>query len=305
MMAMARRIAALVLVFLGAVLVVHTLVYLIPGDPAIVIAGEYADARDIERIRQELRLDDPFLVRYAVYVKRLVQLDLGNSIYSGAPVADIILQRFPATLMLALVSMAIATLVGVAAGMGAAYYRDSIFDRAALWLSSLCVSTPIFVTCFILSLVFSYWLRLLPPSGKEGLDPSYLILPALALASRSIALILRVVRNELIGVLRQHYIRTARAFGFSELRVVAAFAFRNIITPVAVIVLLDFGAYLGGAVVTESVFAWPGVGRALVTALAKRDIPVMQGIILFGTVLFLAIGVVIDLLQRATMRGKS
>jgi peptide/nickel transport system permease protein len=297
-----KRTSSLLLILLGAILVVHTLVYLIPGDPALVIAGEYANPDDIEKIREELSLDESFLVRYFAYLKRMISLDLGRSIYSGIPVAELIWERFPATLVLATAAMLLAGIFGIIAGIVAAVFKKTIWDDMVLWISSIFISTPIFVTCILLSLIFSYYLNLLPPSGRDGLNPAYLILPTLALASRSLALIIRVVRNEMVDVLAKNYIKTARSLGFSELKVVFVFALKNIIVPVITIILLDFGAYLGGAVVTESVFSWPGIGRTLIVALYKRDIPVMQGIILFGTVLFILLGVVIDLLQRIVIK---
>ncbi len=297
-----KRISSLLLILLGAILVVHTLVYLIPGDPALVIAGEYANPDDVEKIREELSLDESFLMRYFAYLKRMISLDLGRSIYSGIPVAELIWERFPATLVLATAAMLLAGIFGIIAGIVAAVFKKTLWDDIVLWISSIFISTPIFVTCILLSLIFSYYLNMLPPSGRDGFNPAYLILPTFALASRSLALIIRVVRNEMVDVLSKNYIKTARSLGFSELRVVFVFALKNIIVPVITIVLLDFGAYLGGAVVTESVFSWPGIGRALIVALYKRDIPVMQGIILFGTILFIILGVVIDLLQRIVIK---
>lgn len=301
-MPLIKKITYLIIIFLGAVLIVHTLVFLIPGDPAVILAGEYADSNDIENIRKELSLDASFWSRYLAYLKNLMILDMGNSIYSGLPVSEIILERFPATLLLACTSMVIAAFIGILCGIAGAIFRDRLIDRVILSVSSLFISTPVFVTCFLLTLVFSYYLNILPPSGKMGLDPSYIILPSMALASRSIALIVRITRNELISVMRENYIRTARSLGFPESRVIFIFALKNIIVPVLTIILLDFGAYLGGAVVTESVFSWPGVGRLLIVAVYKRDIPVIQGVILLGTVLFILIGFVIELLQGSVDR---
>jgi peptide/nickel transport system permease protein len=174
-----------------------------------------------------------------------------------------------------------------------------------LWLSSFTISTPVFVTCVLLSFVFSYILGLLPPSGKDGYNLSYLILPALALASRSLALIVRVVRNELLGVMSSQYIIMATSLGFHPVKILCIFALKNILVPVLTVVLLDFGAYLGGAVVTESVYAWPGVGRLLITAMLKRDFPVIQGVILLGTLLFILIGVCIDFIQDTVVKREA
>ena len=297
-----KKTVFLILIILGAAFIVHTLVYLIPGDPAAAIAGEYASADDIRAIREELALDKSFLVRYCYYVAELSTLNMGNSIYTGLPVLNTIIDRFPATFILAFTSMVIAGLFGIALGIISAVYKDTILDNLILSFSSIFISAPIFVTCFILLLIFSYYLNLLPPSGKAGLDPRYIILPALALASRSIALIIRIARNELISVMKEDYIRTARAMGFPDRRIILVFALKNIIVPTLAVILLDFGAYLGGAVVTESVFSWPGIGRLLVDAMYKRDIPVIQGVILSGTILFIFIGFMLDILQNMITR---
>ncbi len=222
---------------------------------------------------------------------------MGKSIYTGLPVTTLIARRFPATLLLAAVSMALAAVAGIGLGVLAAARRGRRADTAVLWISSFFISTPVFVTCFILALVFSHWLNLLPPSGRQGLNPAYIILPAAALASRSLALIIRVVRNELIEVLKSNYIKASRALGIPEWRVVLVYGLRNVMVPAITIILLDFGAYLGGAVVTETVFSWPGIGRLLIMALQKRDLPLVQGILIFGTALFLLIGMMIELLQ--------
>ncbi len=297
MKALLKRALLAVPLLLGAALVIHTLIYLIPGDPAAMISGDYASAADIAAIRRELSLDEPFLHRYLTYLGKLAVLDMGKSIYTGLPVTTLIARRFPATLLLAAVSMALAAAAGIGLGVLAAARRGRHADTAVLWISSFFISTPVFVTCFILALVFSHWLNLLPPSGRQGLNPAYIILPAAALASRSLALIIRVVRNELIEVLKSNYIKASRALGIPEWRVVLVYGLRNVMVPAITIILLDFGAYLGGAVVTETVFSWPGIGRLLIMALQKRDLPLVQGILIFGTALFLLIGMMIELLQ--------
>ncbi|MDY6933828.1 MAG: ABC transporter permease [Spirochaetota bacterium] len=292
-----NRIVRLLFILLGAVLIVHSLLYIIPGDPAMMIAGEYASQDDIDEIRRELSLNESFWVKYFKYIERLCTLNLGRSLHSDIPVDKLIFDRFPATLILAFTSMIIAAVLGIVFGAISAINKGRFLDRASLWISSILISTPIFVSCIVLSLTFSYYFNLLPPSGRDGLNPSYIILPSLALASRSLALLVRIVRNELIYVLNQDYIRTVRSLGFHEAKVIFLFAFKNILAPVLTIILLDFGTYLGGAVVTESVFSWPGIGRLLIVALYKRDIPVIQGVIIFSTLLFLIIGLIIDLMQ--------
>ncbi len=305
MKALLKRALLAVPLLLGAALVIHTLIYLIPGDPAAMISGDYASAADIAAIRRELSLDEPFLHRYLTYLGKLAVLDMGKSIYTGLPVTTLIARRFPATLLLAAVSMALAAAAGIGLGVLAAARRGRRADTAVLWISSFFISTPVFVTCFILALVFSHWLNLLPPSGRQGLNPAYIILPAAALASRSLALIIRVVRNELIEVLKSNYIKASRALGIPEWRVVLVYGLRNVMVPAITIILLDFGAYLGGAVVTETVFSWPGIGRLLIMALQKRDLPLVQGILIFGTALFLLIGMMIELLQARQPKART
>ncbi len=300
-----KKIIYLIIILLGAAFIVHTLIYLIPGDPAIMLAGEYASPDTIEKIRNELSLNQSFWIRYLKYVLKLFSLDMGNSIYSGIPVIDSILDRLPATLMLAFTAMVIAGISGMGLGFIACINKGNFTDRIILTVSSVFISTPVFVTCFLLMLLFSYCLNILPPSGKSGLNPLYIILPSCSLASRSIALIIRVTRNELLSVLNSDYIRTVKSLGFPKSKIILIFALKNIIVPVITIILLDFGAYLGGAVVTESVFSWPGIGRLLIISVYKRDIPVIQGIILFGSFIFIFLGFFIEIFQGMISKKES
>lgn len=297
MIQIAKTIIYICFIILGAALVVHTLVYLIPGDPAVMLAGEYANPDDIDKIRQELSLDKSFWVRFFSYVSKLFMLDMGKSVYSGLPVLNTIIERFPATLWLASMAMIIAAILGITSGIIAAINKGRFIETIVLSTSSLFISTPIFVTGFLLTLIFSYYLNLLPPSGKSGSNPIYIILPSLALATRSIALIVRITRNELLSVLNSDYIRTAKSLGFPKRKIILVFALKNIMIPVITIILLDFGAYLGGAVVTESIFSWPGIGRLLIVSVYKRDIPMIQGVILFGAFIFIIIGLLVDMLK--------
>jgi len=297
MIQIAKTIIYICFIILGAAFIVHTLVYLIPGDPAVMLAGEYANPDDIDKIRQELSLDESFWVRFISYVLKLFMLDMGKSVYSGLPVLNTIIERFPATLLLASTAMFIAACLGITSGIIAAINKGRFIETVVLSISSLFISTPIFVTCFILTLVFSYYLNLLPPSGRSGFNPLYIILPSFALATRSIALIVRITRNELLTVLNSDYIRTVKALGFPKRKVILVFALKNIMIPVVTIILLDFGAYLGGAVVTESIFSWPGIGRLLIVSVYKRDIPMIQGVILFGAFIFIIIGLLVDKLK--------
>ncbi len=298
MIALLKRALFLTAAFACAILIIQSLIFLIPGDPAVMIAGDYASQEDIAAIRKELALDEPFFLRYIATLRHIAQLDLGHSVHTGLPVHALILERFPATLFLAAISMAIAVSTGIALGIISTLKRGSKIESIILWVSSLFISTPVFIICLLLTLVFSHLLGLLPPSGKDGFDLRFVILPSLALASRSLALIIRVVRNELVSVLASNYIKSARAMGIRRWRIILVYALRNIIIPVATIVLLDFGSYLGGAVVTETVFAWPGIGRLLMQALAKRDLPLVQGVVLFSTGIFILIGMCIEFIKN-------
>ncbi|MGL4370940.1 MAG: ABC transporter permease [Spirochaetota bacterium] len=298
-----KKILYAAAVLLGAVFVIHSLVYCIPGDPAQMMAGEYASSADVEKIRAELDLDRGFLYRYGVYAANLFRFDFGMSISQGVPVSQLIIERFPATLLLAVIAMLLASVSGIALGVLSALFRGRCADRLILSLSSLFISAPVFVFCILLSLIFSLWLGIFPPSGMKGLNPLYIIMPAAALASRSIALIIRITRNEMVSVLDAQYITAARAMGFPERTVIWRFAMKNILLPVTAVIVMDLGSYLGGAVVTETVFSWPGIGRLLMTAIQKRDIPLMQGIIIFGTIIFIFAGIFLDIMQARLSGG--
>lgn len=288
----------LLAIFTLAILIIQILIFFIPGDPAMMMAGDYASDEDIAAIRKELGLDRPFFLRYLISLKNIFTLDFGRSVHTGLSVIDLILDRFPATAMLASISILFALVFGILCGIIAALNRGNIVDTGILSFSSLLISTPIFITCLMLTLLFSHVIALFPPSGKEGCDIRFIILPSIALASRSLALIIRIVRNEILEVLSSNYIKAARAMGIPQWRIVFIHAFRNIIIPTAIVVLLDFGTYLGGAFVTETVFAWPGVGRLLVQAIAKRDLPLVQGIVIFSTGIFIIIGNAIEMIRN-------
>lgn len=293
-----RKSFHFIMVLLGAMLVIQFLMFLIPGDAAQSLAGEYASQETVDRMRSDLALDQGFAKRYIISVEKFFMLDWGKSIYSGEPVLTLIMKRFPATLALALVSMLMASITGILLGILAAIFVGKWPEKVIMEISAIFIATPIFVTCLLLTLVFSYYFYLFPPSGINGADPRFIVLPAVSLASRSLALIIRVTRNELLEVLQQNYIKVTRAMGLKKWKIILVYAFKNIVIPVITVIFLDFGAYLGGAVVTESVFAWPGIGRLMIVSLQKRDLPVVQGVILFGTFLFILINIQVDWLQR-------
>lgn len=279
---------------LGVLVVTFLLLYVAPGDPVQEMVGERADSATIARLRAELRLDDPLYRQFAHYTGSVLKGDLGNSYITRRPIVDDLLERFPKTLLLAGASMLLASTLGIGIGIISAMRPGSWIDRIALGLSYLGISFPVYWVGLLLILVFSVQLQLLPPSGYGGLR--HLILPALALGTRSIAFIARVTRSAMLEVLGSDYIRTARAKGLSENSVIFKHAFRNALIPVITVLGLDFGYYLTGSILTETIFSWPGIGRYVVNAISRRDLPAIQGSILFLSTVFVLVNLLTDLL---------
>jgi ABC-type dipeptide/oligopeptide/nickel transport system permease component len=291
------RLAATVPVLVGITLVVFVSLRLIPGDPAIIFAGERATQHDIEALRQQLGLDQPVYVQYGLFLANAVHGDLGRSIRSGLPVTEELEQRFPNTVLLAASSIGITVLFGVPLGIASAVRRRSLLDRASLLVSLAGISTPAFVLGVLLQLVFAVRLGLLPSAGIG--TPQHLVLPALTLGAFSVANVARMTRVGMLEVLAEDYIRTARGKGLRERAVVIGHALRNALIPTITIVGLQFGYMLGGAVLTEVVFAWPGLGRYLVQSIFSRDYPAVQGAVLLLAGSYVVLNVLVDLLYRA------
>ncbi len=291
-----RRLVGTIPVLFGVTLIAFTLTYLLPGDPARALAGERYREEDLARVRQEFGLDRPMPVQYLGYLGRLVQGDLGNSFATGRPVASELAERFPRTLLLAIAAMGLASLLGVGLGTLAAWRRGSWLDRAAMTFALGGISLPVFVSAILLLWLFALQLRWVPPSGWITTDPRAIILPAVTLGIRSAAIVARMTRAQMIEVLEEDYIRTGRAKGVSETGVLLRHALRNALVPVITLVGLDFGSYLSGSVLTESIFAWPGVGQYALTAILRRDFPAIQGTILFLAMIFLLVNLVVDIL---------
>jgi ABC-type dipeptide/oligopeptide/nickel transport system permease component len=307
-----RRGAATIPVLFGVTLIAFVLTYLLPGDPARALAGERYREEDLASIRHELGLDRPVPLQYVAYVGRLLRGDLGDSFATGAPVARELAERFPRTALLAVASMVVASLLGVVLGTLAAWRRGGWLDRVSMFLALGGISLPVFVSAILLLWVFAVTLRWLPPSGWVATDWRALILPAVTLGIRSAAMIARMTRSTLVEVLEEDYVRTGRAKGVPERGVVIRHGLRNALVPVITLVGLDFGSYLSGSVLTESIFAWPGVGQYALTAILRRDFPAVQGTVLFLAGVFLVVNLVVDLLYgvidpriRRTMRGES
>ncbi len=289
----ARRVLLAIPTLFGVLVVVFLLLYVAPGDPVQEMVGERADPETIARLRQELRLDDPLYVQFAHYTGGVARGDLGRSYITGRPILGDLLERFPKTLLLAGAAMLLAATLGITIGVLSARRPGGWFDRLALALAYVGISFPVYWVGLILILVFAVILRWLPPSGYGRIE--YLVLPALALGSRSIAFLARVTRSAMLEILGGDFVRTARAKGLRERVVVTRHALRNALIPVITVLGLDFGYYLTGSILTETIFSWPGIGRYVVNAIARRDLPAIQGSVLFLSVVFVTVNLITDL----------
>ena len=272
---------------------VFTVVRLIPGDPARILAGDFATDQTVAELRQRWRLDRPLPVQYAAYVAGLARGDLGRSTATSLPVAGELGERFLRTLLLAGAAILVATSVGVTLGILSATHRASLLDFAATTLALAGVSTPIFWSGLILILLFSVELPWLPAGGTGSF--AHLILPAVSLGLFGAGVIARQTRSSMLETLGEDFVRTARAKGLAERSVVYKHALKNALIPVVTVLADQFGRMLGGAILTETVFSWPGMGRYLIEAIAMRDYPVIQGIILVFATSFLVVNLLLDI----------
>jgi peptide/nickel transport system permease protein/oligopeptide transport system permease protein len=290
----ARRLVAAVPTLLGVSLVVFMMVRLLPGDPARIVAGLLATEADVEHIRHQLGLDQPAPVQYAAFLAHLLRFDMGTSVRSGQPVTSEVLARLPWTIELAVTSITVAAVLGIAGGVLAALYHNRRLDALISAVMLFGISMPVYWFGLMLIVVFAIKLQWLPAAGSQ--DPGAWILPTLTLAAFSVALIARMTRSAMLDVLRADYVRTARAKGLVEAAVVYGHALRNALLPIVTVIGHQFGTLLGGAVLTETVFGWPGMGQLLVDALFARDYPVVQGIVLTFSALFILVNLAVDVL---------
>ena len=287
------RLASAGLVALGVACLVFLLIHFIPGDPVEVMLGEGARPADRAELRAALGLDQPVLTQLKDYLARIMVLDFGESLHSRQPIVDILASRLPATAQLALVSFAVAILIAVPLGMIAALKRNTAVDFGAMGFSLLGVSIPNFWLGPVLILVFSLWLGWLPVSGRE--NPGALVLPAITLGTALAAILSRMVRSSLLEVLGEDHVRTARAKGLPEHVVIWRHAMRNALLPIITLLGLQLGTLLGGAVITEAVFSWPGIGSLTVEAIQKRDYPVVQACVLVISLTYVVVNTLTDL----------
>lgn len=297
-----RRLMATIPVMVVVAVAVFALLHVTPGDPAVIIAGDYASPDDVARIRAKLGLDRPFLTQVGIWLGQIVRGDLGTSIFSGLPVATLIKQRAEATVSLTIFAMLISVGVGVPLGIVAAWKKGSWVDRLVMVIAVSGFSMPVFWLGFLLVYVFAISLAWLPVQGYQPLTAGFwpflrhLILPALTLSVIYMALVARMTRASMLGVLSEDYIRTAFAKGLPPGRVLVRHALKNASLPVVTIIGIGFALLIGGAVVTESVFALPGLGRLTVDAIVRRDYPVIQGVLLLVSGVYVMINLVIDML---------
>ncbi|MDC3414354.1 nickel ABC transporter permease [Terrihalobacillus insolitus] len=296
-----RRFFQLVLLLIGISFIVFMSMYLAPGDPASVIGGPTASESDIAAIREDLGLNKPVLVQYFDYMKNVVQGDLGYSFQTNQSVSDAIFTRFPNTLNLAIASMVVAVILGVSAGIISAIKQNSWFDISSTTVALAGISIPNFWLGTMLILLFSVTLGWFPVGGLNA--PFYtiegmkqLILPAITLGTASAAMIARMSRSTMLEVIRADYIRTAKAKGVKQKTVIWVHALRNAMIPVITVIGMNFGALLGGTIITEQVFAINGVGRLMIDAIAARDFPMVQGTVLLVAALFVIVNLIVDII---------
>lgn len=293
----ARRILALVPTWVGLSFLVFGLSHLAPGDPAQIIllrqSGEVPTVEAVERLRRQLGLDDPLPVRYGRWLWNALQGDLGFSYRTGEPVLKGLVDHFPATLQLATAALLIGLLIALPLGVLSAVRRNSTLDHGSRLAALVGASVPSFWLGYLLILLFSVQLGLFPVAGRGGWE--HLVLPALTLGVGAAASLARLTRSSLLEELRQDYVRTARAKGLPERTVIGRHALRNALNPIVTLIGIRFGALLGGAVVVEVVFAWPGIGRHLVDSIFDRDYPTIQGFVLFMGTVFVLLNLLVDL----------
>ena len=289
-----KRVLMLIPVLIGVSLIVFTLMQLSPGDPAMIILGAQAAPEDIAILREEMGLNDPLVVQFFRFLLGMFKLDFGTSYKDGMPVLSKLLEALPYTAQLTFSAVLLALVVGIPAGIISATKQYSIFDRIATVAALIGFSTPNFWLSIMLILVFSVNLQWLPVSGTGSI--LHLVLPSIALGLQSAAVFTRMTRSSMLEVLNMDYIRTARAKGLSERVVILKHALKNALIPVITVVGLQIGLLFGGAILTETVFAWPGVGRLMIDSIRAKDTPVVQGGVIFTASIFVFINLLVDIL---------
>ncbi|MCL2852452.1 MAG: ABC transporter permease [Defluviitaleaceae bacterium] len=289
-----KRLGMMLPVLVGVMFVIFTLTYITPGDPVMMILGDQAAQEDIVNLRAELGLDQPFLVQFGMFVANTMQFNFGTSFTTGRPVLEEIGFRFPTTMQLAAMSVVISVLIGIPLGILSAVKQYTIFDNGATIIGLLGVSIPNFWLGMMLIILFSVNLGWFPTTGFE--TPMHWVLPSFTIGISSAAIIMRMTRSSMLEVIRQDYIRTARAKGQKESKIIVSHALKNALIPVITVVGLQFGLLLGGAILTETIYAIPGLGRFMVESIQRRDYPIIQGGVLLLALVFSFVNLLVDIL---------
>jgi|TARA_B100001105_G_scaffold81179_1_gene64339 ABC-type dipeptide/oligopeptide/nickel transport system permease component len=303
-----RRILQTIPVLFGVIVITFILMYMVPGDPVVSMVGERYDEETIHKLRKELHLDDSLPMQFVHYVSNVMRGDFGKSFITGGSVSEELLIKFPNTLILAVASMIIAIITGLTLGIVSSLKPQSILDKITMFFALAGISAPVFWVGLMLILFIGVFLQWLPPTGFGGIE--YIILPAITLGLRSAAYLARLTRATMLDVLNQDYIRTARMKMLPEWKVILKHGFPNILIPIITVIGTDFGSYLSGAVLTESIFGWPGIGRYALEAILKRDFPVIQGTVLFMALMFILANLIVDIFYgivdpRIRIEGKN
>ncbi|MFH1703921.1 MAG: ABC transporter permease [Nitrospirota bacterium] len=292
-----KKLLLLIPLLIGVTSITFTLTKTLPGDPVYSMVGERAQPEVIEKIRKELGSDKNIIIQFLGYIKLLIKGEFGRSYYTNRKVIDDLLSKFPNTLKLALGAMIIAISFGLFLGFISAYKRGTFTDRIISSLSVIGLSIPVFLSGLLIMLFLSLKLKLLPPSGTG--DLRFLILPSVTLSLPALATLARVTRTTLIEVFDMPFVTTAKAKGITELKINFVHVLKNALIPIVTIIGLDFGSYLNGAVLTETIFGWDGIGRFTMEGIIKRDYPVIMGCIIVGTTIFVIINLIIDILYHS------
>lgn len=291
-----RRLLWMLPVLWGVVTITFFLSRLAPGDPVEAMTGQRATEEQRQLIRERYGLDKPLLIQYGVYVFNVLRGDLGLSYDSHRPVTELIAETFPNTFHLAVTAMIFAVILGIGAGLISALFPHTWIDRTAMVFSLLGISTPVFWLGLLLMYFVSIQLQWLPPSGYGDGGIRYLILPAIALSTQSVAFLARMTRASMLEIMGEQFIASAKAKGVSPFSIITKHAFSNALIPIVTILGLDFASYLSGSVLTEKVFSWPGLGRQMVTAILQRDYPLINGVVLFFSLIFILVNLIVDVL---------
>ncbi|MCQ5130591.1 ABC transporter permease [Butyricicoccus faecihominis] len=289
-----KRLLSMIPVLFGVVTLVFFMLHFAPGDPARTVLGESATEADLVQQREEMGLNDPILVQYGRFLTEIVHGDFGTSYLTGRPVGDEILQRFPTTMLLTILPILVMIIIGIPTGIISAIKQYSWMDKTCMVIALTGISMPTFCTGMLLTLAFSLNLHIFPPSGFYG--PIYWVLPSITIGFGAVALLTRMTRSSMLEVIRQDYIRTARAKGQTENKIIMHHALKNALIPIITVIGLQAGVQLGGAMVTESLFAIPGLGNFMLEAIKGRNYPVVQGGVLFIAFTFCILNLLIDVI---------